>query len=167
MNPTLMSYSKMKTLDFFILDEQERKFYRSNSKFKHGYIVKLTELPKELLLQILTRFNVEHEQKENKAELCRKVRSWIIENHKNWKKSPSEELLFFVHFDVKKPTKLHNFSVIELKCLACFYNLPKVPLYSKHKVCQYITETFKDLFPKHKKISEELLFEPDTTKKFI
>ena len=42
--------------------------YKQNAKIDKGCVLKLSELPKENLLDILNRFKVDHLQKENRAQ---------------------------------------------------------------------------------------------------
>lgn len=148
--------------DFFAKIKSESINYKQNAKIGKGCVLKLSELTKETLLNILMRFNSDHSPKENRADLTKKIKYWIIENHNSWSKTLSEEYLFLGFFRPKKSILLTDLSLPELKCLASFYDLPKIPYFSKTKLCDYIIEIFSSLYPEHTKLNFQLVFHPDT-----
>ena len=148
--------------DFFAKIKAESINYKQNAKIEKGCVLKLSELTKETLLNILKRFNSDHSPRENRAELTKKIKYWIIENHNLWNKTLSEDYLFLGFFRPKKSILLTDLSLPELKCLASFYDLPKIPYFSKTKLCDYISEIFSSLYPEHTKLNFQLIFHPDT-----
>jgi hypothetical protein len=148
--------------EFFANLESKLKNYRQNAKVGKGCVLKLSELTKEVLLNILQRFDTDHSPKDNRAELTKKIRYWIVENHKSWSKTLHNEYLFLGFFQPKKSTVLTDFSLPELKCLASFYNLPKIPYFSKPKLCAYISDIFSSLHQEQTKLNFQLIFHPDT-----
>jgi len=148
--------------EFFANIESKLTIYRQNAKIGKGCVLKLSELTKEVLLNILQRFDADFSPKENRAELTKKIRYWIIENQSSWSKTLHNEYLFLGFFRPKKSTILTEFSLPELKCLTSFYNLPKVPYFSKPKLCAFISEMFSSLYPEHTKQNFQLIFHPDT-----
>jgi hypothetical protein len=148
--------------EFFANLDREYKNYKQNAKIENGCVLKLSELTKEVLINILNRFKTDHSPKENRAELTRKIKYWIIENQNSWSKTLSEDYLFLAFFRPKKSVFLSDLSLPELKCLASFYDLPKIPYYSKPKLCDYINEIFSSQYPEHTKSNFKLIFHPDT-----
>jgi hypothetical protein len=148
--------------DFFAKIKSESINYKQNAKVEKGCVLKLSELTKEILLNILKRFNSDHSPRENRADLTKKIKYWIIENHNSWSKTLSEEYLFLGFFQPKKSVLITDLSHCELKCLASFYDLPKIPYFSKSKLCDYIIDLFSSLYPEHTKLNFQLIFHPDT-----
>jgi hypothetical protein len=148
--------------EFFANIKSKLSNYRQNAKIERGCVLKLSELTKEVLLNVLHRFNADHSPKENRSELTKKIKYWIVENHNSWSKTLHNEYLFLGFFRPKKSTVLTDFSLPELKCLASFYDLPKIPYFSKPKLCAYISEIFSSLHPEHTKLNFQLVFHPDT-----
>jgi hypothetical protein len=148
--------------EFFANLKSKLSNYRQNAKIEKGCVLKLSELTKEVLLNILKRFDTDHSPKDNRSVLTKKVKYWIVENHKTWSKTLHNEYLFLGVFRPKKSTVLTDFSLAELKCLCSYYNLPKIPYFSKPKLCDYISEIFSSLYPEHTKLNFKLVFHPDT-----
>jgi len=63
---------------FFAKVKTDYKDYQQNAKIEKGCVLKLGELTKEVILNILQRFNTDHSPKENQAELTKKNK--ILDN---------------------------------------------------------------------------------------
>jgi hypothetical protein len=142
--------------------EQNYESFKANDLIEKGCVLKLKELPKDLLLFILYKFNQNFSAAENCVELRFRIKNFMDENHPNWRKTETNEYLFFGVLCLKKTKNIYEFSMPELKCLCAAYNLPKFRSTSKTVLVEFIVSQFEILYPSHPKDKNVLVFYPDT-----
>jgi hypothetical protein len=147
-----------------LFDRIERNYesFKANDLIEKGCVLKLKELPKDLLLFILYKFNQSFSVAENCVELRFRIKKFMDENHPDWRKTETNEYLFFGVLCLKSTKNIYDFSMPELKCLCAAYNLPKFRSTSKTVLVEFIISQFEILYPSHPKNKNVLVFYPDT-----
>ena len=143
--------------------EQNYESFKANDLIENGCVLRLKELPKDLLLFILYKFNQNFSAAENCVELRFRIKEFMDENHPDWRKTEMNEYLFFGVLCLKKTKNIYEFSMPELKCLCAAYNLPKFRSTSKTVLVEFIISQFEILYPSHPKNKNVLVFYPDTS----
>jgi hypothetical protein len=147
-----------------LFDRIERNYetFKANDLIENGCVLKLKDLPKDLLLYVLYKFNQNFSVAENCVELRFRIKKFMDENHPNWRKTETNEYLFFGVLCLKKTKNIYEFSMPELKCLCSAYKLPKFRSTSKTVLVEFIISQFEILYPSHPKSKNILVFHPDT-----
>ena len=149
-------------IELFEKIEKNYDTFKANDLIEKGCVLKLKELPKDLLLFILYKFNQNFSAAENCVELRFRIKEFMDKNHPNWRKSETNDYLFFGVLCLKKPKNIYEFTMPELKCLCAAYNLPKFRSTSKSVLVEFIITQFEILYPNHPKNKNILEFHPDT-----
>jgi len=149
-------------VDLFERIDKNYETFAANDLIEKGCILKLKDLPKDLLLYILFKFNQSFSTAENCKELRFRIKTFMDENHPDWRKTENNEYLFFGVLCLKKPKTIYQLSMPELKCLCAAYNLPRVRSTAKTFLVEFIISQFEILYPDHPKMKNTLIFYPDT-----
>jgi hypothetical protein len=105
--------------------------------------------------------NKNFSSEENISSLRLKIRSAIQLEYPDWRKSSSNQLLFFAVFKVQKERRLFDLSLPELKALIATFELPFFRASSKTVLTAYIEKEFSTLYPHHPRRNNELIFLPE------
>ena len=150
-------------LDLFSkIDEKWKNTESVENEYIHnGIFMKLGDLNKSSLMYILFKMNKEFSSEENLSSLRLKIRSEIQKEYPDWRKSSSNQLLFFAIFKVQKERSLFDLSLPELKALCATYELPYFRINSKTALTAYIEKEFSTMYPNHPRRNNELIFLPE------
>ena len=121
--------------------------FKANDMIEKGCILKLRELPKDLLRYILFKFNQPYSMEETCEILRERVKGYIDENQPDWRKTDNNEYLFFGFLCLPKTKTIYELTMPELKCLCASYSLPRFRHNSKTILVQFIIEQFDQMYP--------------------
>jgi hypothetical protein len=142
-------------------DKWENIANAENEHFQNGVFLKIGELNRNSLRYILFKMNKNFSSEENISSLRLKIRSTIQHEYPDWRKSASNQLLFFAIFKVQKERSLFDLSLPELKALIATFELPFFRANSKTALTAYIEKEFSTLYPHHPRRNNELIFLPE------
>lgn len=154
------------------LENEDKEFFNSIKRIEeidicpdmiveNHCLLKLSTLPKDVLLFLAVKFNLPVQSCNTKPVLTLKIKRHLKKEFPNWRKSETGEYLFFASFRVKEQISLYSLNVPELKTVCAAFKLDKIPGNSKTLLQQFIVEQFEIKYPRHPKIKHELIFLPD------